>query len=227
MSGAIKVRFGALGASLLVLGALVVMATGVTGAYFSDSKEGEIKGTTGSIRVHTSGGTGANGLNFNFKNLLPGEPQTATVEYKNVGHNPQDVWVVFNNSEALHALNNLGHYGEVTLANSGGALFHSANLNDNQAPASGYCGSVQYSTEEFSPSGCWPLMEKYKIGSNISPGAGSYFKFTFGYTTYKGGIGNSQQEQPWNTYPPEVPEASWIGNGLPYEVVATQVGVEP
>ena len=95
LSGSVKVRFGALGASLLVLGALVAMATGVTGAYFSDSKEGEIKGTTGSIRVHTSGGTGSNGLNFNFKYLLPGEPQTATVEYKNIGHNPQDVWVVF------------------------------------------------------------------------------------------------------------------------------------
>ncbi len=223
----VKLRFGALGASLVVLAALVMAATGVTGAYFSDTKQGEINGTTGSIRIHTSGGSGPNGLIFSFKNLLPGEPQTATAEYKNIGHNPQDVWVVFNNAEALHSLNNLGKYGEVTLANSGGWLFHSANLNDNQAPASGYCGSVQYSTDEFSPAGCWPLQEKYKVGSNIAPGAGSYFKFTFGYTTYKGGIGNAQQEQPFNTYPPEVTPEEIKGSGLPYQVVATQVGVEP
>jgi hypothetical protein len=42
------------------------------------------------------------------------------------------------------------------------------------------------------------------VASNVAPGAGSWFKFTFGYTTYNGGIGNSQQEEPWNTYPPEV-----------------------
>jgi len=62
-----------MGASLLLMGALVVMATGATGAYFSESKQGEISGTTGSIHVHTSGGSGPNGLLFNFKNLLPGD----------------------------------------------------------------------------------------------------------------------------------------------------------
>jgi hypothetical protein len=202
------------------MGALVVMATGATGAYFSDTKQGEITGSTGSIRVHTSGGSGPNGLVFNFKYLLPGEPQTATIEYKNVGHNNQDVWVVFDNAEALHALNNLGRYGEVTISNPGGVLFHSANLNDNLPPASGTCGP-------FSPSGCWPLGTKYKVASNVSPGAGSWFRFQFGYTTYNGGIGNSQQEMPFNAYPPEVKPEEVVGTGLPYEVVATQVGVEP
>lgn len=220
MSRSVKVRIGAIGASLVLMGALVVMATGATGAYFSESKSGEITGTTGSIHVHTSGGSGPNGLLFNFENLLPGEPQSATVEYQNTGHNNQDVWVVFDNSEALHALNNMGRYGEVTIANPGGWLFHSANLNDNLPPASGTCGP-------FSASGCWPLDEKYKVASNLAPGAGSWFKFTFGYTTYHGGIGNSQEEMPFNTYPPEVKPEEVTGSGLPYEVVATQVGVEP
>lgn len=209
-----------MGASLLLMGALVVMATGATGAYFSESKQGEISGTTGSIHVHTSGGSGPNGLLFNFKNLLPGEPQSATVEFKNTGHNNQDVWVVFDNAEALHSLDNLGEFGEVTIANPGGWVFHSANLNDNLPPASGTCGP-------FSPSGCWPLGEQYKVASNLAPGAGSWFKFTFGYTTHKGGIGNSQEEMPFNTYPPEVEPSEIVGSGLPYEVVATQVGVEP
>ena len=61
----------------------------------------------------------------------------------------------------------------------------------------------------------------------MAPGAGSWFKFTFGYTTYHNGIGNSQEEMPFNTYPPEVEPSEIVGSGLPYEVVATQVGVEP
>lgn len=218
MSKSVKVRFGALGASLVVLTALVVMATGVTGAYFSETKHGEIKGNTGSIHIQTKGGAGADGLEFDFENLLPGEPQTATVEYQNTGANKQDVWIVFNNAEALHSLNNLGTYGEVTLSNSGGVLFHSANLNDNLPPASGTCG-------EFKPTGCWPLKAKYKVGSNINPGAGSYFRFTFAYA---GKLSSpAAEEQPWNTYPPEVEPKDIKGNGLPYEVVATQVGQEP
>jgi hypothetical protein len=211
-----KLRIGALGISMLLLAALVMSAVGVTGAYFSETKQGEIHGTIGSIHIRTSGGSGANGLKFDFNHLLPGEPQTATVEYKNTGANPQDVWVVFNNAEALHALNNLGTFGEVTLANSGGWVFHSANLNDNKPPASGTCG-------EFSPSGCWPLEKQYKVGSNIQPGAGSYFKFTFAYA---GKFADASQEgDAWNLYPPE--SATPEGNGLPYQVVATQVGQKP
>lgn len=218
MSKSVKLRVGALGVSLVVLAILVITAMGVTGAFFSETKTGEIKGTVGSIHIKTLGGSGENGLEFNFNNLLPGEPQTATVEYQNTGGSKEDVWVVFNNAEALHALNNLGTYGEVSITNSGGTIFHSANLNDNLPPASGTCGP-------FSESGCWPLKEKYKIGSNISPGAGSYFRFTFGYASK---LKNPAQEGlPWNTYPPEVEESQIKGNGLPYEVVATQVGQEP
>lgn len=218
MSNSVKVRLGALSASLVVVAALVVAATGVTGAYFSETKQGEFKGNTGSIHIHTKGGSGPNGLVFDFKNLLPGEPQSATAEYKNTGKNNQDVWIVFNEPEALHSLNNLGSYGEVTLKNGAGTLFHSNNLNDNLPPASGTCG-------EFEPSGCWPLKEQYKVGSNIAPGAGGYFRFTFAYS---GKLSSpAAEEQPWNTYPPEVKPEDIKGNGLPYEVVATQVGQEP
>lgn len=215
MTKGMKARVGLLGVSALLTALLVYVAVSVTGAYFSETKQGEIKGTIGSIHIHTEGGTGENGLKFNFENLLPGEPQSATVEYRNTGANNQDVWVVFNNAEALHALNNLGTYGEVTLSNGGGTIFHSTNLNDNLPPASGTCGP-------FSEAGCWPLQKKYKVGSNISPGAGGYFRFTFAYASK---LKNpAAEEQPWNTYPPE---ATPVGNGLPYQVVATQVGIEP
>ena len=222
MSKGMKIRLGTILGLVLLVAALISMESGGTGAYFNDSHGGEITGSTGSIKVHTSGGSGPEGLNFNFKYLLPGEPQTATVEFKNTGHNKQDVWVVFSEEKALHALNNLGQFGEVTISDPGGTVFHSANLNDNKYPASGNCGPI-------SPAGCWPLGEKYKVASNVSPGAGSWFKFTFGYTTYKGGIGNDQQEEAWNSYPPEAKRLGVPveGSGLPFEVVAMQTGVEP
>lgn len=215
MSKNLKIKLGAFSASLLLLAFLVISATGVTGAYFSETKEGGlIKGNLGSIHIQTSGGTGQNGLTFNFENLLPGEAQSATVEYQNTGANKEDVWVVFNNAEALHALNNLGTYGEVTLSNPGGWVFHSTNLNDNKPPATGTCGP-------FSESGCWPLQKQYKVGSGINPGAGSYFKFTFAYASK---LKNPAQEgEAFNEYPLEAPTSS----GLPYQVVATQVGQEP
>ncbi|HET7060135.1 MAG TPA: hypothetical protein VFH99_02360 [Candidatus Saccharimonadales bacterium] len=216
MTKTMKARLSVLGIAAALMLVCIIVAVSVTGAYFSETKQGEINGSIGSIHIHTSGGNGANGLKFNFSHLLPGEPQTATVEYQNTGANPQDVWVVFNNAEALHALNNLGTYGEVTLSNSGGTVFHSANLNDNKPPASGTCGP-------FSESGCWPLQKQYLVSSNVQPGAGSYFKFTFAYASKFSD--SSQEGDAWNLYPPE--SATPEGNGLPYQVVATQVGQEP
>ncbi len=221
-----KKMLGSLGCLALLLAALIIINTAGSGASFSETKQGEITGKTGSICVHTSGGSGENGLIFNFSNLLPGVPQTANGAFKNSCNNNEDVWIVFNNAEALHALNNMGHYGEVTVrSNSRGTIFHSANLNDNQAPASGYCGSVQYSKEEFSPTGCWPLGKQYKLASNVAHGEEGSFEFTFGYTLYKGGI--TTQNAPYNCYPPEVKESEVVGCGLPYQIVATQVGLEP
>ncbi len=223
MSKGMRIKVGALGATILLLVAVVVAAVGITGAYFSESKSGEVKGTIGSIHVATSGGTGTNGLEFTFANLLPGEPQTANVEYENTGANAEDVWVVFNNKDALHSLNTLGHYGEVTISNSGGWVFHSTNPQDNQAPGnSGWCAKVQYSTNEYSEAGCWPLKEAYKIASNVAPKAGSWMHFSFGYTGKLANV-NNEEGTPFNPYPYVSPTKA----GLPYEIVATQVGITP
>jgi len=227
MSKALKIKLGALGASSLLLVGVAVAAIGLTGAYFSESKAGEIKGNLGSIHVATAGGTGENGLEFDFKNLLPGEPQTATAKYTNTGKNHEAVWIVFNNAEALHSLNNLGHYGEVTIKSNGKAVFHSANLNDNQPPASGKCGKVLYSTDEFSPSGCWPLKEKYRLAADVPPGAKGTMQFSFGYAAKLKTQPEEGAEASFNTYPPEVEPEDIVDSGLPYEIVATQVGQEP
>ncbi len=129
-SRAQRVRAGAFVATLGAAVALMLLGFGATGAYFSDTSDGAITGTIGSIRIVTAGGSGIDGMNFTFNNLLPGEPQTATVTYYNSGANPQDVWLKFPNATALSALNTLGTYGEIHVVSNGTEIFASANLND-------------------------------------------------------------------------------------------------
>ena len=218
-------------AALFGMVGTAIPALASTGAYFSDTQSGDITGTIGSIHVATSGGSGANGADFQFANLLPGEPQTATVGFTNTGNNPQDVWVVFPNATALSALNNLGTYGEVHLVSDGTHLFDSNNLND-RLPT---CGS-------FSPSGCWPLLSQYKVASNVAPGGTGSFTFSFNYAakmTLQPAAGTTAD---WNVYPASscaynatscpngqttVNPSDGTGSGLPFEVVATQVGQTP
>ena len=202
--------------TLIAMAGLVVAATGATGAYFTDTHHGTISGNIGSIKVTPSGGTGADNTDFSFVNMLPGEPQTATVRFQNTGANSEDVWLVFDNATALSALNNLGTYGEVHVSN-GSALFDSANLNDNSTS----CGP-------FSPSGCWPVPRQIKVASNLGPTASGAVAFTFNYA---GKLKNPAAEgAPFNVYP--VPgqftsDPGVSGSGLPYEIVATQVGQTP
>ncbi|MDH6236316.1 hypothetical protein [Cryobacterium sp. CG_9.6] len=196
---------------------------GATGAYFSDTKAGSVTGTVGSIKVTGSGGNGANGLDLQYSNLLPGETQTKTATYRNTGLNTQDVWVVFNNADALHALNDLGRYGEFHVAANGAALFDSANLSDDlDDPANPSCGTL-------APTGCWPVPGMIKVASSLAPNTAGNVSFTFGYTP------RLQGQSPagggvWNSYPVPtvpVPAPTIVGNGLPYQIVATQVGQTP
>lgn len=195
------------GASSLALVAVGLVAS-VNGslAYFSDSQAGTLSGTVGSIKGSVSSATLA------YSNLLPGEIQTVDAQQTNTGRNAQDVWVVFDNADALHALNDLGTYGEFHVAANGTPVFDSANLNDNTR---GTCGP-------FSPAGCWPLPAKVKLASNVAPGGGVSYSFGFGYA------GKLQSQSAagggvWNAYPVSSPTAS----GLPYKIVETQVGQQP
>jgi hypothetical protein len=222
----VKSRGLALVATVALLGGTAWVASSTTGAYFSDTHTGSISGSIGSIQVTPSGGTGAEHMNLSFTNMLPGEPQTVTVKYKNTGANPQDVWIVFNNATALSALNNLGTYGEASLAANGTALFHSTNLNDRL----GTCGA-------FSSTGCWPLAKQYKVASNLAPGASGDASFTFAlagktvtppatfnhYPVSTEGYLTSHDTNDQNY----VNAADGTGNGLPYSIVATQHGVTP
>jgi hypothetical protein len=226
MLGTQKKRLLAVAVSGLAAFGLVATATGVTGAYFSEAKGGNITGTIGAVHVATAGGTGGNGLDFSFTNLMPGEPQTITVYYQNTGTGPEDIHLNFPNVPALHALNNLGSYGEVHIVDSSsGHVFDSANLQDGRTKAdlTNSCSNV------FSPSGCWPLPTDVLVRSNLPAGGTGQVTFSFAYAGKLTGNGPGV----WNSFPSNNPPYSQAfgpdaagpaGNGLPYNVVATQVG---
>src|SRR6185437_10108380 len=123
-------KIAALGASLAVAGGMIVSASGFTGAYFSQTKSGTITGTVGSVSVSTTGGNNNYGssdsLDFNFPDLMPGTPQSNTINYTVTGSNKEDIYLVFPNAEALHSLNNMGTYGEVHVQSNGTPIFDSA-----------------------------------------------------------------------------------------------------
>ena len=225
MSKIFKVKAVSIAASVALLGGTAFLASGATGAYFSDTHSGNISGTIGNIHVRPSGGSGTDSTDLAFTNLLPGVAQTVKLNYTNTGSDPQDVYIVFNNATALSALNDLGRYGEVHLSANGTALFDSANLDDHLVPG------VHCST--FDPSGCWPLKSQYLLASNLAPGATGNVSFSFNYT------GKLKDQAPagapaaaWNTYPATdgqftINAADGKGAGLPYEIVATQHGITP
>ena len=204
-------RFGAFLATLGMSAGLVGTAVHSTGAYFSDTKAGAITGTLGSIKVTTYGGAvdGSGNRNFAFDNLLPGEPQTATLQYQNTGRNAEDVYVVFNDSTALHALNQLGRYGEAHVSSNGTEIFGSANLNDNTTSCVPGTGTPA----------CNALPSKLKLADNLPAGsAAQSMAFSFGYAGAPYSIGNT-----FNVDGVTGPTAL----NLPYQIVAVQHGQLP
>ncbi|GAB3135388.1 hypothetical protein [Marisediminicola antarctica] len=219
-------RGTALVASIALLGGAAFVASGTTGAYFSDTKQGVVTGSIGSIAVGTAGGSGAAGLDLAFSKMLPGEAQTVSANYRNTGNTAQDVYIVFNNATALSTFNNLGSYGEAHLSANGAALFDSVNLNDRAAT----CGT-------FAPTGCWPLKSQYLLASNVPVNGTGTVSLTFNYASKMKGAPAAFNSYPASTQQysdtlnssdqTTVKAADGAGTGLPYQIVATQLGVAP
>lgn len=221
---------------VLCVVSLMALAIGVSGAYFSDSKAGAITGTYGTISVTGSGGAGANNLDLVFDKMLPGEPKTVVANFQNTGNTPQDVWIVFNRT-ALSSLSSLGSFGEVHMGINGVETFASKDLNDHlkDQDAVDYEGYVIKTV---------PM--KYKVSSGLVPGASGSWSFSFNLAAKTKGSGGGV----WNTYPlvknGGAADAQWpndgnqagfdqnyantadgSGAGLPYKIVAVQVGQQP
>lgn len=228
MSKSMKIRGAAVLGTVALLGGTAYVASGSTGAYFSDTHTGAISGTIGSIRITPSGGTASTDgslMNLAFSNMLPGTPETVTVDYQNTGNNPEDVYIVFPNATALSALNNLGSYGTVHLSSTGygsvGDVFDSANLNDNTTSC------PPGSTTPSHPIPCAALPNQLKVDSNLAPGQTDTATFEFAYASKLTGTGGGA----WNTYPvagqTTTNGSDGSGDGLPFAIVATQVGQTP
>lgn len=194
----ITMFLGTVGVSAALIGAGV----NATGAYFSDTKTGNISGTIGSIKVATGR------TQIGFENMLPGELQTVGDSYQNVGRNAADVWMVFE-TNALHTIvNQLGTYGEAHFASNGTEIFASQNLNDNTTS----CPPGASDPANGRPP-CAALPAKIKLADNLAPNASGSWSFGFMYASKLGNGSNIASPTPaWN---------------LPYQIVATQDGVVP
>jgi hypothetical protein len=228
-----------------LVGGLVVFAAHATGAYFTSTSTGQISGTVGNIQASVSGqnsdGSAATGLAFKFSDLLPGVPQTVTVVYNNTGNNPEDVWINFQNLDALHALNNLGTYGSVTIADANGNVnWTSNNLNDFYP---------QGTPGGNDPAGnpiptLYHVPNQMLLQADLQPGHAGTMTFTFAYASKLGNADSTNTIQfnvagsgaQWNPYPVTAqtdngirytPGAGGSGSGLPFQIVATQQGQTP
>ena len=212
MRKSITMKAGAVGTAFVLAGGLAVIASGTTGAYFSETKTGAMNGTIGSVHLSTSETT------FNWNGIMPGVRQPANVEFTNTGTGPQDFYLVFPNATALSALNSGGRYGEVHISVNGVEKFASKNLNDNPA----------YTCVNREIDAC-PVPQKMLLASDVAKDAVNAFKFEFNYPAT---IGNGWQGLAFNHYPVSdhqftVNAADGIGAGLPFSVVAVQVGQQP
>jgi hypothetical protein len=191
--------------TVAVTGGLLASAVVGTGAYFQDTEaNNHITGTMGSIQIEGHDGSGANSLDAVFTNMLPGETHSKTLRYSNTGANDQDVWLVFKGpglgtGDAKTGINSLGTYGEVHVASNGSEKFASQNLNDNNTTCPVGVGSPA----------CMPLPTKIKVAGALQPGQTGDFSFSFKPSEK---FKNVQSLQLLN---------------LDYDLVATQVGVQP
>lgn len=222
-SRSFQLRAGAIAVTLTAATVLGTVGFATSGAYFSDTKSGAINGTIGSVRVTTTGGTGTDGMNFAFDNMLPGEPQTATVDYQNTGTGKEDIYLTFPNLTALSAINDLGHYGEVTVTRGSTVLFHSTNMSDH----AGSCGPFGSTNDA-----CWPLPAKLKVDDNVNPHDGGVINFTFDYTSKLSTQAPAGTTVPFNAYPAAdgqttIRAIDGTGSGLPWNVVAVQHNQQP
>jgi len=156
----LKLRSVAIIATIALMGGTAFVASGATGAYFSQSVPGTVQGTAGSIHIDTtaSNGQGGNGLQFTLSDLLPGTPQTFRINYENSGISPEDVWVVFNQSDLndLNFANSTTALATVKIRSTGGAAWGLSDL---------------FAT---------PLPQKIKLHSNLASGASGYTNVSFG-----------------------------------------------
>lgn len=217
--------------ALCASAALVGTSVSGTGAYFTDSHDGNINASTGGISVTVTPADGQ----LNFTNLLPGDYQTQPVSWTaHPNGGTEDIWLVFPNygasNDAFTAPAQpgpapLGAYGHFAVSAPAGT-FTSYNL-ANPAPgstnqpactidANGHGGSAaQLSAPPTNADQQLPYCAPARailLQSNLGNGDTGQANITFGFTPML------QSAKAQN---------SPVGSVEQYQIVATQHGIRP
>jgi hypothetical protein len=202
--------------------ALVGTAVSGTGAYFTDSDNGNLAAGTGHLTLNTTD------TNLSFNDLVPGVDKTRSIDFNVDASGVSDVWLVFDKDTAGYAAwtgakgdpnapgGGLGRYGHFRVDNGSYTLFQSWNLQNVPAGSSEVpCATDANGHGEGRPatsvSDTPPLCgvpTAIKIASNLDSGEGGTLHMTFGVT----GRWRAQYVNVAN---------------VPFKVVATQAGVRP
>jgi hypothetical protein len=228
MQKATALRLTGFVGALCASGALIATSVSGTGAYFTDSHNGNINASTGHINVAISPANGQ----LNFTDLLPGDYQTQRVNYTaNPKGGTEDIWLVFPTDGSAEAFigapddaagGGLGQYGHFAVTSTGGAHFTSYNLN-NPGTTTGHTGPLcprddngwgGSDAQEVYPDGpavdfCAPS-DAVLLQSNMAAGDEGHADLTFGFTPKL----RSGQDGP-------------LGSVVAYKIVATQHGIRP
>jgi hypothetical protein len=201
--------------------ALVGIAAGSTGAYFTDVHPGSVNGGFGKVAISIDGVTVPSGdstannvkgepLEITWNNMLPGQDKTVTYHVTNTGSANESIWLAFDDTNGeWSALNTLGTYGDAQI-NSPLINADYDNLNNahpwGSQPAAGHnaCGDPN-------PSNYYLPAENHV--ADLAPGQSASFTFSFGYG--KCLSNNTLQGGPA------------FANPLVYDIIATQQGISP
>jgi hypothetical protein len=194
--------------------ALVGLAAGSTGAYFTDVHAGQVDGTFGKVAISVDGIAvpsgdstgGANNLSINWNNMLPGQDKTVTWTVTNTGTANESIWLAFDNSnggwfnaDGNSGINNLGTYGDAQI-NSPLLNADYNNLNNGYPEGTGPAPAIAYLPAE-------------NHVADLAPGQQTSFTFSFEYTAKL--HNNALQGGP-----------AFL-NPLLYDLIATQQGIAP
>jgi len=214
--------------ALCASAALVATAASSTGAYFTDSHNGNLTGTSGHLQVVTTG------TSINFTGLNPGQDKSQQITYTPTANSTtnEDVWLVFDPTTTAYGAftgangvtygtwttGGLGGYGHFKVKSNQGLGFESYNLaldpsgNNTCANANGDGGSTAKETLDshgnIVPAPYCGVPAAIKIGSNLAPGQASAATITFGLS------GKTVAQDT-------------VFVNVPFKIVATQPGIRP
>lgn len=199
--------------------ALVGLAASTTGAYFTDVHPGQINATSsfGKVAVSVDGVAvptgdstgGANNLQVQWNNMLPGADKTVKFTVHNTGTANESIWLAFDNSNGeWSAVNQLGTYGQAKI-NSPMLNGDYNNLNNNYPQ-----GTVAAGTNKCGdPNPAIAYLPAQNHVADLAPGQSTDFTFSLGFSACLSG--NAAQGQ------------QAFANPLLYDIVATQQGISP